>query len=208
MEYDRDQVYEKIEKNINDLSYLNRRSFSIIFKIAAFNSIKNLLEKEHHDMMEYLFNNSRKGKYQNKLFKEYVNIIENQLPFTIIKNNKPILIENLLDDNLNIFQGESTFQSKVNLNFKVKNNTSEFYISSRGCSILPFYIGKVISIENNHGLSLLENLDEYNFSEIKMKDISPGTIVNVKHLRTYPHYDMGAMTYINRARKKLINDLK
>ena len=38
-----------------------------------------------------------------------------------------------------------------------------------------------------------------------MKNVKPGTEVSVSHLRIPPHYQMGAMVYINRARKIIID---
>jgi len=146
---------------------------------------------------------------QNKIFKNYLKLLEQALPFSYNKGKDKFVIKNIMDENLNIFIGIEEFEQFVNSNFKIKNNTSNLYIGGRkGSYVKPYYIGKlldVISIDNND--SLLDNVDDYNFSHIKVSGVKPGTKVRVIHLGIPPHYQMGPMVYLNKIRKEIKNKL-
>lgn len=195
-----------IESQSNSILY-NSSDFTVKHKLFTYQAISNLIDLYPEDMVEYLLNNSRSGGFQHKIFQEYVGLLEAAIPFFIKKNGKLHKIDSLLDDNLCIFDGISTFEALVNENFEVKNNTQEFYIGGRKASYAkPFYIGKLLSVinkKNRH--SLINNVVEYSFSKIKLKDIKVGTKVEVTHLRIPPHYQMGGMVYVNRIRKKIVD---
>ena len=125
--------------------------------------------------------------------------MEKSLPICYRKSKEIITINSLLD--LNIFSGISNFDAIVSEKLEIENNTKEFYIGGRKAVYAqPFYIGKLLNITFNDN-SLLDNVKEYSFSKIYMKDIEPGIKVNVSHLRIPPHYQMGGMVYINRVRQ-------
>lgn len=173
-------------------------------KIYAAYAFKNILIKDNDKFINYLINNSRSGGYQHKLFQEYVNLIDNSLPFFYQNNSGYSKIESLLDVNLGLFSGLSTFETTVN-NFSIKNNTQEYYIGSRkGSYTKPYYIGKLLSITDSDGKSLLNKVVEYSFNKIKLKDVQSNTKVTVSHLRVPPHYQLGGMVYINRMRQSII----
>jgi hypothetical protein len=94
----------------------------------------------------------------------------------------------------------------VNDKLEIKNNTKEFYIGGRKAVYTqPYYIGKLLNvIDKTTKKSLISNVSDYSFSKIRIKDIKPGTEVNVTHLRIPPHYQMGGMVYINRIRKRIV----
>lgn len=200
---------EIIESQKNILSF-NNINLLQKQKMLAYQSISNLLDKYPDQMIDYLLNNSRTGGFQHKLFQEYIFLLEKSLPIFIQLKNKQYKIESLLDANLSLFEGISNFESIVNDKMIIKNNTSEFYIGGRKATYAkPFYIGKLLFvIDKKTNKSLNENIAEYSFSKIKMKNIKPGTEVSVSHLRIPPHYQMGGMVYINRARKIIIDQVK
>jgi hypothetical protein len=94
----------------------------------------------------------------------------------------------------------------VNQNLEIKNNTQEFYIGNRkGAYAKPYYMGKLLSVINKDTKEpILNNVVEYSFNKIKLKNVPPGTKVIIKHLRVPPHYQMGGMVYVNRIRKKIV----
>lgn len=181
--------------------------FTVKHKTLVYEAFSNLLEIYPEEMVDYLLNQSRSGGFQHKVFQEYIRLLETSLPYNIKKGNKLYKIESLLDDTLSLFDGISVFNNIVDDKLSVKNNTQEYYFGGRKASYAkPFYIGKLLSISNKKtGDSLLENVMEYSFSKIKMKDIDPGIEVTVTHLRIPPHYQMGGMVYVNRVRKKIID---
>lgn len=195
-----------IESQSSSIPY-NSSDFTIKHKHLTYQAFSILLKKYPFDMVEYLLHGSRSGGFQNKAFQEYIRLLEESLPFTFKKNKKSYKVESLLDDNLNLFDGISTFEAIVNDKLGIKNNTKEFYIGGRKAAYTkPFYIGKLLSVVNKSTKnSLMENVIEYSFSKIKMKNVTPGTEVIVTHLRVPPHYQMGGMVYINRIRKKIVD---
>ena len=196
-----------IDDELNVLLF-SKINFTLIPKKAAINAFKKCFLKDEKSMFDYLVSNSRSGGFQNKLFKEFVSSMEEELPFCFIKNKKQFIIKSILDPNINIFDGISTFSATVSDKLKVKNLTKEIYIGGRNSSIIqPFYIGKVIYIKSDN-LNITNNITDYTFNYIKLRDILPGSIVKVKHYRVYPHYQMGAMTHINRAKDLIISRLK
>lgn len=168
----------------------------------------SLLKTCQEQSVNYIMNydNNHYG-FQHKIFQEYIKFLEKSFPYSIIKNRKVYRINDLLNENLCIFDGESDFEGVVGDNLVIKNETKEFYIGGRKASYTrPYYIGKLISIldiENNK--SLFNHVEGYSFHKINMKNIKPGKKVLVKHLRIPPHYQMGGMVYVNRVRKKIVD---
>ncbi len=188
----------KLEFTKSDVTYYH--------KLATLQAFRNISEK-YSNFSDYLLNNSRSGGFQHKLFQEYSKILESFLPFNIKKYNKSIQIESLLDINLNIFNGISTFETQINSN-KIRNETREYYIGGRlGFYTQPYYIGKLLEIVDSNNNSLLPMVQEYSFNYIKLNH-KINDIIKVTHLRIIPHYQMGGMVYINRLRKEIIQQCK
>jgi hypothetical protein len=198
-----------IETQSNSIPY-NSSDFTVKHKLAAYQSFANILKIYPEDMVAYLLHSSRSGGFQHKLFQEYVRVMESYIPFFFQKGKKKYKVESLLDENLNIFDGISSFEGMVNENFVIKNGTQEFYIGGRGASVTqPFYIGKLLSLlDKKTKNSLMDRVVDYSFSKIKVRDIDPGTEVIVTHLRIPPHYQMGGMVYINRIKDKIVERAK
>lgn len=199
-------IREIIDTQNNSISY-SSSSITVKHKQLIYSAFLKLLDRNPEEMINYLLYNSRSGGFQHKLFQEYIKGLEESLPFFIFKNKKTIKISSLLDNNLSIFDGISSFDAVVKDNLEIKNNTKEFYIGNRsGSCARPFYIGKLLNIvDHNSKQSIIDNVDYYTFNKIKVKNISPGTSVTVTHLRVFPHYQMGGMVYINRIRKKIVD---
>ncbi len=193
-----------IESEIQNIEY-NSCDFTILHKRLAYNAFLNLLDKYKYLLCDYLISGSRSGGFQSKAFHEYVKLLENSIPFSYRKGDKNYIIDSLLNDNLNIFDGISSFEEIVSDKLIVKNSTEEFYIGGRkGAISEQFYIGKLLEIiDKKSNKSLIDNVIDYSFSKIKLFDVKPGTEVIVSHLRIPPHYQMGGMVYINRARKQI-----
>lgn len=199
-------LMEVIDSQKNAVPY-SSSDFTVKHKFLSYEAFNNLLKKFPEEMVSYLLDGSRSGGFQHKVFQEYIRLLEESMPFSYKKNNKQIQIESLLDENLNLFEGISSFEATVTDTLSIKNGTTEFYIGGRKGSIAkPYYIGKLLSVnEKTSKTSLLDKVTEYSFSKIKMKDIVPGTEVIVTHLRVPPHYQMGGMVYVNRVRKKIVD---
>jgi len=198
-----------IESQSNSIHY-SSSDFTLKHKLLVYKAFNNILFKYPEEMVDYLIYSSRSGGFQHKIFQEYIFLLEKELPIIYKKNGKVYRIESLLDDNLDLFQGISTFTAIVNENLEIKNHTEEFYIGGRKGSIAkPYYIGKLLSItDNKNQKPIIDLVKEYSFSKIKLKDVPPGLDVTVSHLRIPPHYQMGGMVYINRIRKKIVDKAK
>ena len=199
-------IKDTIEYQSNAVPY-SSSDFTIKHKCLCYQAFSNLLDRHPVEMVGYLLNSTRSGGFQHKAFQEYINLLEASFPFSCKKNNKMYKIDSLLDDHLSLFDGISVFDELVTDKLEIKNGTKEFYIGGRKASYTkPFYIGKLLSlVDKKTKKSLMNNVVEYTFSKIKMKDVTPGTDVTVTHLRVPPHYQMGGMVYVNRVRKKIVD---
>lgn len=199
-------IRDVIDSQSSSVVY-NSSDFTVKHKCLAYQAFNNLLQKYPSEMVSYLLDKSRSGGFQHKVFQEYIRLLEESIPFSFKKNKSFYKVESLLDDNLHLFDGISSFEALVNDKLEIKNNTQEFYIGGRKASVTrPYYIGKLLSvIEKRSSNVLTGNVVEYSFSKIKMRDILPGTEIIVTHLRVPPHYQMGGMVYVNRIRKKIVD---
>jgi hypothetical protein len=201
-------IRKTIESLYSTILY-SSSNFTVKRKQAAYRAFLNLLDEQPVKMTSYLLPGNKKNHsgIQNLLFKKFISILENDLPFSYKKGKSIVTINSLLDPDLNIFDGISKFDSTITDKLEIINNTNEFYIGGRKATYSkPYYIGKLLDIINlSDSKSLLNNVISYNFNKIKMKNIAPNTNIRVIHLRVPPHYQMGAMVYINRARKSIID---
>lgn len=199
-------IQSAIEQQSNNVPY-SSSNFTVKHKQFVYAAFKNILNSDSEDMVNYLLNNSRTGGFQHKIFQEYIRLLEDSLPIIISKNKKMYKIDSLLDENLSLFDGISTFDATVSNNLEIKNQTKEFYIGNRKASYTkPYYIGKILNvIDKDSGIPILDSVLNYSFLKIKLKNVKPGTKVTVTHLRVPPHYQMGGMVYVNRIRKKIID---
>jgi hypothetical protein len=205
-----DVLQEIIETQSNNAAYSSADA-TVRHKQCVYQAFSNLLERHPEEMTAYLLSSSDSHMgFQHRIFQEYVALLEQMLPFFVFKNRKAVKIDSLLDDSLCLFDGISTFDSIVNERMSIKNETKEFYIGGRKAAYAkPYYIGKLLNvIQRDTKAPLLQHVKDYSFSRIRMRDIKPGTLVTVTHLRAPPHYTMGGMSYVNRIRKKIVERAK
>lgn len=196
---------EEIIDSVKNTYFYTSRDYTKIHYVSMCEAYAAVAKKMPNEMQSYLIDFEKGNALQHKIFQEYISILESKLPFGFRKNNKSYLITSLLDENLSIFDGISVFESFVNKNKFIKNETKEIYIGGRGATYAkPFYIGKLLDITNDD-VSILNDVGSHSFSKIKMKSIEPGTKVKVTHLRIPPHYQMGGMCYLNRVNKKIVS---
>lgn len=198
-----------INSQLNNVFY-NSSDFTIKQKTACYQAFINVIDRFPNEMIDYMLESSRSGGFQHIIFQEYIRVFEKNLPYSFKKNGKTYKVESLLDDQLSLFDGVSVFEEKIDSNLEIKNSTNEFYIGGRKASyVKPFYIGKLLEIfDKNSKINLMDKVDEYSFSKIKMKNIDPGRCVIVTHLRIPPHYQMGGMVYVNRLRKMIVDQTR
>lgn len=205
-----DALQEIIETQSNNAAYSSSDA-TVRHKQCVYQAFSNLLDRHPEEMTAYLLNNtdSHMG-FQHKIFQEYVSLLDAMLPFFVFKNRKHVKVDNLLDDSLCLFDGISIFDGIVNDKLVIKNETKEFYIGGRKAAYAkPYYIGKLLNIiQRDTKVPLMQHMKDYSFSRIRMRDIKPGTLVTVTHLRVPPHYTMGGMSYVNRIRKKIVERAK
>lgn len=180
-------------------------NYTINQKNLMAQSFIKVLDASPEEMCNYLLRDVRGKSLQNKIFKNYVNLLEKSLPIYFNKGKNKYAISSINDPDLNLFADQESFYQVVNDKLKVKNNTSKIYIGGRKSSyVKPYYIGKLIDvIKIDTGISLLSQVEDYTFSYIKMKNTKPGTKVEVIHLPVPPHYQMGPMVYLNRIKKEI-----
>ena len=197
-----------IETQSSSVAYTENRS-TTHHKLLVYKAIDNLLDKYKISMVNYLLNNSRTGGFQHKIFQEYIRLLEKSFPYFYRKGGKIYKVESLLDPKLNIFDGISSFEGVVNNNLEIKNGTKEIYIGSKKSAyVKPYYIGKILNIIDENNICLMDKIKEYSFLKIKMRDIKPGAICFIKHLRVVPHFQLGSMSIINRIRKKIVDRIE
>lgn len=194
-----------IESQSNSLYYSSSNA-TLIHYLKMYEAFGVLLDRQPKEMISYLINLHKNEGLQHKIFQEYISLLEKSLPFGFKKGGENYKIISLLDENLCLFDGISNFSTVVNEKKEIKNGTTEFYIGGRSSSYSkPYYMGKLLSLITNDGISIMDDVLEYSFSKIKLKNTLPGTKVQVSHLRIPPHYQMGGMNYLNKTRKKIVD---
>lgn len=200
-------ILNVIEDHLSTLQYtsVNCTMKQKTFVLQAF---KSLLKKYPNEMSLYLTEGKRGNQLQSKLFQEYVSILESNLPFSYKASSGIIQVDSLTHPSINPFNGLSKFDAVVEDNQNIKNKTSEIYIGNRKSYYCqPFYIGKLLDVIDNRGISWLHGVTDYSFSLIKT-NLAPGTKVQVSHLRIPAHYQVGILSHINRIKKSLTDSLK
>lgn len=200
-------LLQTIEEQKTAVAFKSNDSTRLL-KTTMYNAYLNVINQYPDDMIGYLVHQRRNNGYQYRIFQEFVKLLEEQIPFSFLKNGKNYTITSLLDPALSIFAGENSFVSTIDSQHIIENETKELYIGSRkGSYCKPFYIGKVVDvIDQSNGQSLLDQINHYTFFKICMKNtVSVGTKVSVQHLMIPPHYQMGGMVYLNRIRRAIVD---
>ena len=182
-------------------------------KFLMYQAYKNLIKNQPEDMVSYLVHLKHSGvtsPIQSRIFQEYVRLVENALPFTILRGGQEAEICSLLDPNLNLFLGISEFDATVRSDNVVPNNTIETYTGGRQLKFFgPCFIGLLIDVvDKKNGESLRNKVKTYSFMQISMSDdVFIGTAIKVTHFRIASHYELGPMVNLQRIRRKIVDSV-
>lgn len=190
------KIISEIDKQIRictnrNLSYKKRMMYQ---------AFKDVLVQDTVQMMSYLYGVKvlGEGAFQSKIWQRFVKIVEESGMFS-----------DLLDSD--IFLGKEYWSSYISKTGIVQNNTKTTFFGKKKKG--SAYIGKLISITDDKGNDLMEYVDYYQMSRIRMKlsnlnHLKPLSAVNVESLSIPPHYETGAMLYLQRCRKHLVKFIK
>lgn len=204
-------ISQVINEQIKTIKRQNNSS-TIRQKLLMYQAYQNMLLMHPEDMVSYLARVKRDSNFplQAKIFQEYAFLIENSLPFTIKKGGKKINIMSLTDPNLALFKGISEFESKINSDYIILNNTKEEYVGGRLFKNYgKCFIGKIIDIKyKKNDKSIKNEIKDYSFVQIQMKNfVEAGESVVVKHFRILPHYEMNSMVFLQRIRRQIVDSV-
>ena len=180
----------------------------VVKKYLMYKAFDGLLSQDPAGMINYLIHGRSLGErpIQSLIFQKYVQLLENKLPFTTMSEDGKCEIYSLIDPNLNLFLGMSEYYAHVRESGFVSNNTHEIFVGVK-CNG-PCFIGMLCDITDEHGKSLLSEVEYYTFSNIKLKSSVPkNTLVKVLHFRMPPHYEMYSLVNLQRVRRKIVDSI-
>lgn len=211
---------EKTKKDLQVLNEIVQEQLDQVIKnegrvklqrITMYRTFQEMIKKHPDDLLGHLVYGKMRTDFplHARIFQEYTNLLIDQLPISIIKKKKKIDIVDLVDPNLGLFLGISTFQAKVN-NGLIQNLTTETYVGARLFNDYgPCFIGKLIEITEVETQKSLKHLvKDYSFSDIKIPGALDGTLVEVKHYRIASHYEAGSLAYLQKVKRNICNRLK
>lgn len=143
---------------------------------------------------------------QSKIFQQYVALVENSLPISFSRYGETTEILSLLDPILDIFEGKSVFQARVDGDI-IHNLTVETYTGLRQFNNFGrCFIGLLLDVKHRDTyVSLKNNVINYSFSEIKVQQLAHDTPVIVEHLRIPSHYEIKSLAYLQKVRKQIVD---
>ncbi len=205
-------IYSVIE---DQLAAVKRSSsHKSIKKVLMYEAFKKTLDQHPAEMVSYLAHRSHGSgglPIQARIFQNFIEIVENSLPIEITHDGEVVEIYSIQDPRLDLFAGFSEFEGIVRPDGIIPNGTKEVYIGSRkGNNHGPCFIGQLVDIQalDADNQSIMEFLDFYTFSQIKMKnDIPPGLRVKVSHFRILSHYEMQGLVYLQRIRRRIVDSV-
>lgn len=181
----------------------------VIKKYLMYQAFIDLLDQDPASMISYLIHGKSLGErpIQSLIFQRYIQLVENNLPFTIDdEDGDEGEVYSLLDSKLNLFLGTSEYQAYVRESGIISNNTHEIFVGAK-CNG-PCFIGLLCDVQDEQGGSLLSEVEYYTFSNIKMKSKVPqNTLVKVIHFRMPPHYEMYSLVNLQRVRRKAVDSI-
>lgn len=211
IEIEYDTLIQVIDEQIEALKRTNL-SATLVQKTLMYEAFRALTKSMPEEMISYLVHQKQTSEFpiQARIFQEYVNLIENYLPFTMIKSGAQIDIVDLADPHLNLFLGISKYSAKILSNSTIPNLTKEGYVGGRKFKNYgPCFLGKLLDVtDESTGKSLRSQVISYNFAEIHMHSHVPaGTPVLVTHYRIPSHYEMGSLVFLQRVRRDLVDSI-
>lgn len=186
--------------------------YKAIKKVLMYEAFKNMVNRCPEEMVSYLVHRNHSGELpiQSRIFQEFISLVENSLPFEVYSEGKIVEIYSLQDPRLDLFTGLSEFEADVLPDGSIPNCTKEAYIGGRKRKDFgPCFIGQLIDVRAiDIDQSLLEFVEFYTFSQIKMReDIPPGLRVKVRHFRIPSHYEMHGLVHLQRIRRRIVDSV-
>jgi len=191
----------------------NRNARKIPIKEYMYDAFDMVLKEFPDEMKEYLINGGQNKdvSIQAIIFQMFVDVVESKLPIVVFIKGIQIKVEDLLDDNLNIFDSKRKFVNFLDYNLIIKKK-SQIRIDN-GNEIedkSSHFIGKIISIKDSNNNDLSELIDSYSFSNIKMNNselLKPGMDITVEYYSLRPSYTMGSLIHLQRLKKKITDSV-
>ena len=211
-QHEYDVLRDVIDKQIVFISRNNSKS-TFIKKKLMYEAYKIMVESYPEEMISYLVHLKHQTAdfpIHARIFQEYAKLVENYLPFTIVKNGVEIDIVSLTDPNLALFLGLSKFDAQVTKKQTIQNKTIEKYIGGRKFKDYgPCFIGQLIDvIDRNTDESIMDRVREYSFSKILLDEfVNPLTPVTVTHFRIPSHYEIDSLVFLQRIRRQIVDSV-
>ena len=196
-----------IDEQVKLVKKMNSSS-TMMQKLLMYEAYGEILKKYPREAFAYLVHRKCIAEHsiQASVFQEYVKLVEDSLPCTVVSSGKSFEIVSLTDPMLLLFSGVSEYSTVVKYDGSIPNETLEHYFGSRNLTDYgPSFIGKIINLTGAGGENYLDKIERYDFNLIQTRDIKPGTLVTVKHYRMPSHYEIGALAYLQRTRKKIVD---
>jgi hypothetical protein len=207
---EKDILLSVIDDQLTTVKRMNSET-TLVQKVLMYEAYKIMIDKYPEEMVSYLVHRKQLSDFpiQARIFQEYVSLVENYLPFTMIKGGEKIHICSLIDPNLSLFLGKSVYEAYVDENGIIPNKTKEEYVGGRKFKNYgPCFIGRLIDVINvENGKSILNNVKEYGFVNIKTDGVDPGIHVEVSHFRIPSHYEMDSLVFLQRIRRQIVDSV-
>jgi hypothetical protein len=175
-------------------------------KLLMYEAYSQVLREFPKETFAYLVHRKCIAEHsiQASVFQEYVKLIEDYLPCTLVSAGKTYEIVSLTDPMLLLFAGVSEFTTTVRYDGSIPNETKEHYFGSKNLKDYgPNFFGKIISLTSGEN-DVTKYIIRHDFNTISTY-LPPGEIVTVKHYCMPSHYEIGALAYLQRIRKKIVD---
>ena len=177
-------------------------------KKLMYSAINNILNKYPKESVGYFMNGKffKENPIQPIIYQEFAELMKQSLPLKIKNNNQEIIIDNVLDKNLQLFNGINKCSGFVNSNliFKVRpeyKSINNNFIDNEEKA----FIGSLIEVTDGN-TNLNEHVEFCSFKYIKFKSSFlpyKDKNITITYYSIYPHYTMCSMAILQRIRKKI-----
>jgi len=135
---------------------------------------------------------------QARVFQRFVDIVSSSLPIPLWGDGERTTLEDS-----GIFAGRSEFVARAHDGF-IPNLTQERYTTGTGNDLGRCFIGHLLGVENQEtGENMMPRVKEYTFARV-WGDFPDGPM-RVSHLRLFPHYELGPLVALQRARRRIVD---
>lgn len=207
-----EQLSEVIEEQIKSVRRVNSAG-TLLQKLVMYEAYQKMLKEYPEEMISYLVHRKQASEFpiQARIFQEYAKMMQESLPYTIVRGENRYDVCSLTDPNIQLFTGVSEFEATIRDDYSIPNNTVESYVGGiKFKDYGPCFIGMLIDVVDiKNKKSIINNVKNYSFCEINMNsnEVEPGTKVLVKHFRIDSHYEKGGLVYLQRVRKKIVDSV-